>query len=115
MVKEKGKKSIRNSVKGEARTLLTELKRFSREAGDLAQRGGKEITRVSQIGKLKGEIVLLDQKRQRKIKELGEKVMRSKKKFGAKDSAVLKAIEEIKKIEEKKKFCGEQIKNLTKK
>ncbi len=117
MAKEKGKekKSVRDSVKSEAEVLLTELKKFGREAGELAHRGGREITRVSQIGKLKGRIVVLNQKREWKLKELGEKLMQSKKISAIKDSKVLSVIKEIKGIEADKKSCEVKVKGLTKK
>lgn len=111
---EEEKKPISESVRSEARSFIKEVKRFGREAEELALRSGEEIARISSIGKLKGKIMFLNRARERKINELGEKVMQFKDKVGAVDSELAQFIKEVEEIESKKKSCEEQIENLSK-
>jgi hypothetical protein len=106
------KKTIRDSVKDETQTFITEIKKFGREAGDLALRGSEEISRISSIGKLKGKIIILKREREQKVKELGESCLKCKEKH--KGPELLKIIEEIKEIGEKRKACEEKVESLSK-
>lgn len=107
-----GKKSLRESISEEARSFFSEVKKFGREAEGLAVRSSEKIAHVSQVGKLKGEIILLEQKRKRKVAELGGKLIESKDINAITDAGLLKILEEISELDTQIKSCEGRIENL---